>query len=89
MLRHRLKDRVSNIFKLCPNMGKLSSNKFKRSNRGGRTNVAVFWSLSCVQLLCDPMNCCPSGSPVYGISKKRILEWVAISFARGSFQLRD
>ena len=35
------------------------------------------------------MDCCPSGSPVYGISKERILEWVAISFSRGSFQPRD
>ena len=34
--------------------------------------------------LCDPMDCSPSGSTVHGISQARILEWVAISFSRGS-----
>ena len=38
--------------------------------------------------LCDPMDCSPPGSSVYGICQARILEWVAISFSRGSFQLR-
>ena len=42
----------------------------------------------CVQLcpvLCDPMNCNPPGSSVHGIFQASILEWVAISFSRGSF----
>ena len=43
---------------------------------------------SCL-IFCDPMDCSPSGSSVYGISQARILEWVAISFSRGSSQLRD
>ena len=30
------------------------------------------------------MDCGPPGSSVHGISKARILEWVAISFSRGS-----
>ena len=30
------------------------------------------------------MDCGPSGSSVHGISQTRILEWVAISFTRGS-----
>ena len=34
--------------------------------------------------LCDPMDCSPSGSSVHGILQARILEWVAISFSRGS-----
>ena len=34
-------------------------------------------------ILCNPMNCSPPGSPVYGISQERIPEWVAISFSRG------
>ena len=46
-------------------------------------------SLSCVQLFCDPMDCSPLGSSLHGISQAGILEWVAISFSRGSFQLRD
>ena len=31
----------------------------------------------------------PPGSSAYGISQARILEWVAISFSRGSFLPRD
>ena len=39
--------------------------------------------------LCDPMNCRLPGSSIHGISKARILEWVAISFSRGSSQPRN
>ena len=46
------------------------------------------WAQSCLTL-CDPVDCSPSGSSVHGISQARILEWVAISSFRGSFQLRD
>ena len=35
------------------------------------------------------MDCSPSGSSVHGVLQVRILEWVAISFSRGSSQLRD
>ena len=34
--------------------------------------------------LCDPMECSPQGSSIHGILQARILEWVAISFSRGS-----
>ena len=34
--------------------------------------------------LCDPMDSSPPGSSVHGILHARILEWVAISFSRGS-----
>ena len=30
------------------------------------------------------VDCSPPGSSVHGISQARILEWVAISFSRGS-----
>ena len=33
---------------------------------------------------CSPMDCSPAGSSAYGISQARVLEWVAISFCRGS-----
>ena len=33
---------------------------------------------------CDLMDCSPSGSSVHGILQARVLEWVAISFSRGS-----
>ena len=39
--------------------------------------------------LCNPMDCSPPGSSVYGISQAKILEWVAISFSRGSSWPRD
>ena len=39
--------------------------------------------------LCDPMNYSPPSSSIHGISQARILEWVAISFSRGSSQPRD
>ena len=39
--------------------------------------------------LCDPMDCSLPGSSVYGILQARILEWIAISFSRGSSQPRD
>ena len=39
--------------------------------------------------LCNPMNCSLPGSSVHGIFQTRVLEWVAISFPRGSFQRRD
>ena len=35
------------------------------------------------------MDCSPPGSSVHGILQARILEWVAISFSRGSSQSRD
>ena len=43
---------------------------------------------ACVTL-CDPMDSSPPGSSVHEISQTRILEWVAISFPRGSCQPRD
>ena len=36
--------------------------------------------------LCDPMEYSPPGSSVYGIFQARVLEWIAISFSRGSSQ---
>ena len=44
----------------------------------------VVSSLSRVQPFCDPLDCSPPGSSVHWISQARILEWVAISFSRGS-----
>ena len=34
--------------------------------------------------LCDPVDCSPPDSSIHGILQARILEWVAISFSRGS-----
>ena len=43
---------------------------------------------SCLTL-CDPMDCSLPGSSVHGIFQARVLEWVAVSFSRGSSQPRD
>ena len=40
-------------------------------------------------ILCDPMDCSLSCSSIQGIFQARVLEWVAISFSRGSSQSRD
>ena len=37
----------------------------------------------------QPVDCSPPSSSVHGILQARILEWVAISFSRGSSQPRD
>ena len=39
--------------------------------------------------LCDPVDCSLPGSWIHGILQARILEWVAISFSRGSSWPRD
>ena len=43
---------------------------------------------SCPTLL-DPTDCSPPGSSTRGIFQARVLEWVAISFSRGSSLPRD
>ena len=43
---------------------------------------------SCLTL-CDPMDCSPPGFSVHGIFPARILEWIAVSFFRGSSQPRN
>ena len=43
---------------------------------------------SCL-ILCNTMDCSPSGSSVHGILQARILAWVAIPFSRGSSQAGD
>ena len=48
-------------------------------------DVVVVVAKLCLALF-DPMGCSPPGSPVHGILQARILEWIAISFSRGSSQ---
>ena len=43
---------------------------------------------SCLTL-CDPKDCSLPGFSIHGIFQVKILEWVAISFSRGSSRLRD
>ena len=46
-------------------------------------------SLSHVRFFSDPVDCSLPGSSVHGILQARVLEWVAISFSRGSSRPRD
>ena len=39
--------------------------------------------------LCDPMDCSLPSSSIHGIFQATVLEWIAISFSRGSSQPRD
>ena len=39
--------------------------------------------------LCDPMDCSLPGASVHGIFQATVLEWVAISFSRGSSRPRE
>ena len=47
------------------------------------------WKTQSYLTLCDQVDCSLQGSSVHGISQARILEWIAISFSRGSSQHRD
>ena len=49
----------------------------------------VKWSPQSCPTLCDPRDCSLPGSSVHEIFQARILEWVAISFSRGSSWPRD
>ena len=43
---------------------------------------------SCLTL-CDPMDCSLPGSSIHEIFLARVLEWIGISFSKGSSQTRD
>ena len=46
-------------------------------------SLCVLVAQSCLTL-CGLMDCGPPGSSVHGVLQARILEWVALSFSRGS-----
>ena len=45
--------------------------------------------LSCIQLLCNPIDGSPPGSSVHRVSQAKTLKWVAISSSGGYSQPRD
>ena len=81
---------------LTPTVHGVAHNK---SNMTEKLSLYIWYSLNfvcvCVLVaqscptLCDPMDCSPPGFSVHGILQARILEWVVISFSRGSSQPRD
>ena len=50
--------------------------------------VVVVWLLP-VSNSCNRVDCSPPGFSVQGILQARILEWVALSFSRGSSRPRN
>ena len=87
---------LGRVFSCSPGLG-------WEEHRGGSLTLCVLWGayvdtavcLSvplCAQscpTLCDPMDCSLPGFSVHGIFQAGILEWVAISFSRGSSWPRD
>ena len=64
------------------------------SNTGGsgpcwRTKIPHAGMLNLCPALCDSMGCSPPGSFIHGVFQAKILEWIAISYSRGSSQNRD
>ena len=54
-------------------------------NCTAKVEVCVYMCAQLCPTLYDSMDCNLFGSSVHGILQARILEWVAISFYRGSF----
>ena len=82
---------------LCLNKAAILKASSKANVHHHRFYVALHWGTwrwwrfrrSVVSDSCDPMDHSPPGSSVLGILQARILEWVAISFFRGSSRPRD
>ena len=56
---------------------------------GGALGVTFCACSQSCPALCNPVDCSPPGSSVYGIFQARILEWVAISSSKASWWPRD
>ena len=62
--------------------------EYVQGKHGSQNSDKVWVAQSCLTL-CDPMDCSPQGSSVHGIFQVRMLEWVVISYSRGSSRPRD
>ena len=81
----------SNELALCIRRPKYWSFSFSISPSKEYSGLISFMlsHFSHVRLFATPSDCSPPGSSIYGILQARILEWVAISFSKGSSQPRD
>ena len=85
------KDKQNKIF-IFMELVIINSPVSKKLNRGGSlhhtcTSVITESESEVVQAcptLCDPVDCSLPGSSLHGFLHAKILEWVAISFSRGS-----
>ena len=64
------------MMKIMCNLVNLYNDIFKRESESEVTQLCP--------TLCDPMDGSLPGSSIHGILQARVLEWVAISFSRGS-----
>ena len=81
-----------------PNPGIRTSSLMSPALAGGFFTTSATWeepaaaaakSLQSCPTLCDPMDHRLPGSSVHGILQAKMLEWVAMSTSRQSFQPRD
>ena len=69
--------------------------RINKKSRGRQSSCSrlddVWWAklLQMCPIFATPWNCSPPDSSVHGILQARILEWVAVSFSRGSSWPRD
>ena len=73
---------LPDIWRTATKLNKTSSASFVKELYWDAWGCCVC-AQSCL-ILCDPMDCSPLGSSIYEIFQARVLEWVAISFSRGS-----
>ena len=75
---------VSDFFQWPENQWFISRGKVRVKHHSLYWNwIEIEVAQSC-STLCNPMNCSLSGSSVHGIFQARVLEWITISFSRGS-----
>ena len=75
---------ISQVYYLRPKLQNIPSCTKECGERESENEVAQ----SCPTLW-DPMDCSLPGSSLHGILQARVLEWVTISFSRGSSWPRD
>ena len=69
---------------------RLSSETCRKLPRGAHSKIKTESEVTQLcPTLCDPLDYSLQGSSIHGIFQARVLEWVAISFSRGSFWPRD
>ena len=66
-----------------PLSGALNQRRWSTPQRKSKICFCSLVTKSCLTF-CGPLDCSPPGSSVHGILKARVLEWLAISFSRGS-----
>ena len=79
----------SGSHELGPSPQEASTESHGNSSRAGLWKKEKSEVAQSCPTLCDPVDCSSPGSSVHGILQARVLEWVAISFSRGSSRPRD